>query len=94
VFLLEPSEITRPLAHLRGTMFSYRRLAIRHKGIALPYRTYDKLRRVNQAAVVENKRLSEALAYVAQLQHERDEKRSAKAPRRRGQDDRHMFKAS
>jgi hypothetical protein len=49
--------------------------------------------RVTQAAVVENKRLSTALAYVAQIQQERDEKRSAKAPRRRGQGDRHMFKA-
>ena len=54
--------------------------------------TYDKIRKVTQAAIVENKRLSEVLAYVAQRQQERDEKRSAKAPRRRGQPERHMFK--
>ena len=41
------------------------------------------MRRVTQAAIVENKRLGEVLAYVAQRQQERDEQRSAKAPRRR-----------
>ena len=95
LFVLEPNEITRPLARQRVTVIDYPdgRLAIRHKGIDLPYRTYDKLRRVSQAAIVENKRLSEVLSYVAQIQQERDEQRSAKAPRRRGQGERHMFKA-
>ncbi|WP_262031497.1 helix-turn-helix domain-containing protein [Microvirga sp. Mcv34] len=95
LFILEPNEITRPLARQRVTVFDYPdgRLAIRHKGLDLPFRTYDKLRRVTQAAIVENKRLSTALAYVAQIQQERDEKRSSKAPRRRGQGDGHMFKA-
>ena len=95
LFILEPNAITRPLARQRVTVFDYPdgRLAIRHKGLDLPFRAYDKLRRVTQAAIVENKRLSTALAYVAQIQQERDEKRSAKAPRRRGQGDRHMFKA-
>jgi hypothetical protein len=94
VFLLEPNEITRPLARQRVTVIDYPdgRLAIRHNGVDLPYRTYDKLRRVTQAAIVENKRLGEVLAYVAQIQQERDEQRSAKAPRRRGQSGRHMFK--
>jgi hypothetical protein len=94
MFLLEPNEITRPLARQRVTVIDYPdgRLAIRHNGVDLPYRTYDKLRRVTQAAIVENKRLSEVLSYVAQIQQERDEQRSAKAPRRRGQGERHMFK--
>jgi hypothetical protein len=94
LFLLEPTELTRPLARQRVTVIDYPdgRLAIRHNGVDLPYRTYDKLRRVTQAAIVENKRLSEVLAYVAQRQQERDEQRSAKAPRRRGQGERHMFK--
>ena len=94
LFLLEPTELTRPLARQRVTVIDYPdgRLAIRHNGVDLPYRTYDKLRRVTHAAIVENKRLSEVLAYVAQRQQERDEQRSAKAPRRRGQGERHMFK--
>jgi Winged helix-turn helix len=94
LFLLEPNEITRLLARQRVTLIDYPdgRLAIRHNGVDLPYRTYDKLQRVTQAAIVENKRLSEVLSYVAQIQQERDEQRSAKAPRRRGQGERHMFK--
>jgi hypothetical protein len=41
------------------------RLAIRHNGVDLPYRTFDKRPRVNQAAIVENKRLGPILAYIA-----------------------------
>ena len=49
------------------------RLSIRHDGVDLPYRMhYDKIRKVTQAAIVENNRLSEVLAYVAQRQQERD----------------------
>jgi hypothetical protein len=94
LFLLEPNAITLSLARQKVQVYDYPdgRLAIRHQGIDLPYRTYDKLRRVTQAAIVENKRLSEVLRYVAQLQQEREEQRSAKAPRRRGQGERHMFK--
>lgn len=46
---------------------------------------------VNQAAIVENKRLGPVLAYIAEKQKELDMSRSAKAPRRRGQRN-HMFK--
>ena len=38
------------------------RLAIKHKGRELPYRVFDKHQRVNQAAIVENKRLGPVLA--------------------------------
>jgi hypothetical protein len=46
---------------------------------------------VNQAAIVENKRLGPLLAYITEQQRKLDMFRSAKAPRRRGQQD-HMFK--
>ena len=46
---------------------------------------------VNQAAIVENKRLGPILAYIAEQQKKLDMSRSAKAPRRRGQKN-HMFK--
>jgi len=94
MFILEPSEITRSLARQRVMVIDYPdgRVAIRHKGVDLPYRTFDRLQKVNQAAIVENKRLGEVLAYVAERQRERTETRSAKAPRRRGQAERHMFK--
>ena len=67
------------------------RFAIRHNGVDLPYRTFDKRPQVNQAAIVENKRLGPVLAYIAEKQKELDMSRSAKAPRRRGQGN-HMFK--
>lgn len=96
LFMLEPNEITRPLARQRITVVDYPDggVAIRHQGRDLPYRTFDKLQKVNQAAIVENKRLGEVLAYIAEQQQLRDEGRSQKAPRRRGQADRHIFKAT
>ncbi|WP_407122640.1 ISNCY family transposase [Bradyrhizobium sp. STM 3561] len=96
LFMLEENEITRALARQRVTIVDYPdgRLAIRHRGRDLPYRTFDKLRKVDQAAIVENKRLGEVLAYIAEQQQLRDESRTQKAPRRRGQAARHMFKAT
>jgi hypothetical protein len=93
LFLLEPNEITRTLARKRVTIVDYPdgRLAIRHNGVDLPYRTFDKRQQVNQAAIVENKRLGPILAYIAEKQKELDMSRSAGAPRRRGQTN-HMFK--
>jgi Winged helix-turn helix len=94
LFLLEANAITRPLARKRVTVLDYPdgRLAIRHNGIDLPYRTFDRLQKVDQAAIVENKRLGPVLAYIAERQKELDMTRSKRAPRRRGQADRHMFK--
>jgi len=93
MFILEPNEITRSLARKRVTVIDYPdgRLAIRHNGVDLPYRPFDKRSRVNQAAIVENKRLGAVLAYIAERQKELDMSRSTKAPRRRGQTN-HMFK--
>ena len=59
---------------------------------ALPYRTFDKLQQVDQAAIVENKRLGPVLAYIAEQQKLLDMNRSQKAPRRRGQG-KGLFKA-
>jgi hypothetical protein len=86
--------MTRPLARQRMTVLDYPdgRLAIRHQGRDLLYRMFDRLQQVDQAAIVENKRLGPVLAYVAERQKELDIARSKKAPRRRGQADRHMFK--
>src|SRR4051795_9587828 len=87
LFLLEPNEVTRPLARQRVMVCDYPdgRLAIKHKGRELPYRVFDKRQRVNQAAIVENKRLRPVLAYIAERQKELDMSRSKRAPSRRGQ---------
>src|SRR5262245_48485352 len=67
LFILEPNEITRSLACKAVMVLDYPdgRFAIRHNGVDLPYRTFDKRQRVNQAAIVENKRLGPVLAYIA-----------------------------
>lgn len=87
MFILEANEVTRPLARKRVTVLDYPdgRVAIKHQGLELPYRIFDRRQHVNQAAIVENKRLGPVLAFIAERQKELDMSRSNKAPRRRGQ---------
>jgi hypothetical protein len=44
------------------------RLEVRWKGRSLPYSAFDKLQRVSHAAIVENKRLGEVLAWIKEQQ--------------------------
>lgn len=44
------------------------RLDVRWKGHSLPYKAFDKDQRVTHAAITENKRLGEVLAYVKERQ--------------------------
>ena len=62
------------LARKRVTTIDYPddRLAIRHNGVDQAYRTFDKRLRVNQAAIVENKRLGPVLALITEKQKEFD----------------------
>jgi hypothetical protein len=87
LFLLEPNAITRSLARQRVMVYDYPdgRVAIKHQGRELPYRTFDRRPQVNQGAIVENKRLGPVLAYIAERQKDFDMSRSKSAPRRRGQ---------
>jgi Homeodomain-like domain len=84
LFLLETSRISRAAARQRVTVYDYPdgRLAIRWKGVDLPYRAFDKLRVVDQAAVVDDKRLGAALAYAQRLQGERARKRNGNLTRK------------
>lgn len=93
MFLLEPSDLTKRLVRKKVEIYDYPdgRIEIRHQGLALPYRTFDRIRRVDQGAIVENKRLSEALEYCRKLQETLPPiKRSRKAPMRSAQPA-HMF---
>ena len=88
LFILEPSDVTRALARKKVSVFDYPvgRIEIRHQGLALPYRTYDRITRVDQGAIVENKRLGAALEMCRQLQAALPPKRrSSSAPRRTAQ---------
>jgi transposase InsO family protein len=93
LFILEPSVISRPLAGKRVDVCEYPdgRLEIRHEEHALPYRVFDKIRQVNQAAIVENKHLDAALMMAKLMQEQLPaRKRNNNEPSRRSQPD-HMF---
>ena len=94
IFLLEPSDQAKTAIGKRITVVDRPdgRLSVRYKGVELAYRTFDTLRQVSQAAIVENKRLGAALAVIREQQIKRAETRSVKAPRRRDQGDARLFK--
>ena len=94
VFVLAPTDQAKAAIGKRVSVLDYPdgRLAIRYKGVELAYRTFDKLRQVSQAEIVENKRLGAVLAYIREQQIARAEPRSKKAPRRRDQSDARLFK--
>jgi hypothetical protein len=86
LFILEPGEATAALPGKLVTVMEFPdgRLEIRHKGLALAYRTFDYVRRVDQGAIVENERLSEALELCRRMQAELPPlKRRRKSPSRR-----------
>jgi hypothetical protein len=70
MFILEPTDTARKLARKRVSVCEYPdgRIEIRHGGDSLPYRVFDKMRQVNQAAVVDNKHLDAALMMARAIQ--------------------------
>jgi hypothetical protein len=48
------------------------RLDVRWKGHSLPYTVFDKDQRVTHAAITENKRLGDVLAYIKERQEQQD----------------------
>src|SRR5271165_191548 len=95
LFIVEPSDQAKAAIGKRVTVTDYPdgRLAIRYRGVELAYRTFDKLRQVSQAAIVENKQLGAALAFIREEQLRREpQHRSDRAPRRRDQHDARLFK--
>jgi hypothetical protein len=69
-FTLHPTEITARLVGQTVEIFDFPdgRLEIRWKGLPLAYEVFDKLQRVSHAAIVENKRLGEVLAWIKERQ--------------------------
>lgn len=68
--MLEDNDVTRGLVGKYVETYAYAdgRLDIRWKGHSLLYRTFDKDQSVTHAAVVENKRLGDVLAYIKEQQ--------------------------
>jgi transposase len=87
-FTLHPTEVTARLAGQEVEIYDFPdgRLEIRWKGLPLAYAVFDKLQRVNHAAIVENKRLSEVLAWIKERQDAQPTPSGEQAgPRRSGQ---------
>jgi hypothetical protein len=70
VLMLVPNATTRPLAGKRVMIVNYPdgRFAIQYRGTDLPYRVFDKIQTINTAAIVENKQLGAALAFIQEQQ--------------------------
>ena len=95
LFILEPTDQAKAAIGKRVTVVDYTdgRLAIRYRGVKLAYRTFDKIRQVSQAAIVENKQLGAALAFIRAEQLRREpQHRRDRAPRRRDQHNARLFK--
>ena len=93
VFIVEPSEPAKAAIGKYVTVLDYPdgRLSIRHNGVELAYRTFDKVRQVDQGAVADNKQLGAVLAMIRDKQLCRaTEQRSG--PRRCDQRDARLFK--
>jgi hypothetical protein len=93
VFIVEPSDPAKAAIGKYVTVFDYPdgRLSIRHNGVELAYRTFDKVRQVDQGAIADNKQLRAVLAVIRDNQlHGGTEQRSG--PRRRDQRDARLFK--
>jgi len=93
LFMIEPSEFAQAAIGRRVEVVDFPdgRLEVRYKGRSMPYRTFDKLRRVTAPAVLENKRLGGLLALIRQDQQTQPPgQRTRKGPKRRDQTG-HMF---
>lgn len=70
--MLEETDVTRGLVGRYVETYAYAdgRLDVRWKGHCLAYKTFDKDQRVTHAAITENKRLGDVLAYIKERQAE------------------------
>jgi hypothetical protein len=68
--MLEKTDVTIGLAgqYVDTYAFADGRLEIHWNGMSLPYQVFDKDQRVSHAAIVENKRLGEVLAFIKSQQ--------------------------
>jgi len=73
--MLEETDVTRGLVGRYVETYAYAdgRLDVRWKGYSLPYTVFDKDQRVTHAAITENKRLGDVLAYIKERQEQPDE---------------------
>lgn len=87
LYILEPDDLTRGLRRCKVRVYDFPdgTIDIRYRGRSLPFTVFDRVRQVQQADVVSNKRLSAALRYCQERQATERVTRSRKAPARRAQ---------
>ena len=66
MLLLEPTPLAKGLVRKKVDVVNYMdgRFAVRYNGVELPYKVFDKIQTIEPGALVDNKHLTEALAYV------------------------------
>ena len=76
LFILEPSEPATAAIGKRVTVVDIPMAGYRSatRGSNLAYRTFDKVQQVDQGAIIENKRLGAALAFIREQQLRREPK--------------------
>jgi hypothetical protein len=79
--------LTKRLPRKRVTIYDYAdgTIAIKYKGLALPYTIFDKAAQIDQGQIVSNKRLGAVLAFAKDQQSDKARQRSQKAPVRNAQ---------
>lgn len=84
MYLLDDTPENRKLIGRTIEVWEYPdgRIELRPEGRMLPCRQYDRLAEIDQAAVVEHKRLSHVLQVAQTIQAQRDNSRIGKAPSR------------
>lgn len=88
IYLLDKdASLAKRLPRKKVTIFDYPdgTIAIKYKGLPLPYAIFDKVSQVDQGQVVSNKRLGTVLALAQEEQKLRAGKRSQKGPARGAQ---------
>ncbi len=89
MYLLDDTPENRKLIDRTIEVWEYPdgRIELRTEGRVLPCRQYDRLAEIDQAAVVEHKRLSHVLQVAQAIQSQRDNSRIGKAPSRTNRGD-------
>jgi len=84
LYLIEDSVDNRSLARNKVNVFEYfdGTIKIKCNNRELPYRIFDKIKKVDQGEIVSNKRLGAVLNFIKEKQDKHDEKRSTGAPSR------------
>ncbi len=85
LYLIQDTVQNRALARKRVTVYEdySGQIKIKYEGTELVYQTFDKLRKVEETVIVENKRLDNVLAYIKLRQEQRgQQQRSQSCPSR------------